>query len=405
MPKPKLNLLLTLLVFLGFVSIGLPDGLTGVAWPAMRGYFGLPLDALGGLLVSYTAGYLVASFGSGRLLARLSVGAVLALSCLATGLSLLGYASVGHWWLIIALGTLAGLGAGAIDAGLNTYAATHFTARMVNWLHAFYGVGALSGPLLMTRLLAAGFQWQWGYALVGGGQLALAACFGLTLRRWNEEQRVDEASTSEPVSVATNASTLRLPVVWLSIAIFFVYTGIEAVTGAWAFSLLTEARGVSLMIAGTWVSLYWGALTVGRILSAMLADRWPVCWLLRGCIAGQAAGALLLWFNLCQLSSLLGLVLLGLASAPIFPTLIASTPSRIAQNHLANTVGFQIAAAVLGQSLLPALVGVLARHLSLEVVAPAVLAAAALLYVLHEALNIQQRKAMRVGDGTHFTSL
>jgi MFS family permease len=117
--------LLTLLVFLGFVGIGLPDGLIGVAWPSMRSDFGLPLDALGGLLVSYTAGYLASSFGSGWMLARVSVGALLALSCLATGVSLLGYAGAGHWWMVVALGALAGLGAGAIDAGLNTYAATH----------------------------------------------------------------------------------------------------------------------------------------------------------------------------------------------------------------------------------------------------------------------------------------
>src|SRR5262245_410856 len=172
MLKRKLNPLFTLLTFLGFVSIGLPDGLTGVAWPSMRGYFGLPIDALGGLLMSYTVGYLVSSFGSGRTLARIGVGALLALSCLATGLSLFGYASASRWWMVVAFGALSGLGAGAIDAGLNTYAAMNFSARMVNWLHAFYGVGALSGPLLMTHTLRSELPWQWGYVIVGGGQLA-----------------------------------------------------------------------------------------------------------------------------------------------------------------------------------------------------------------------------------------
>src|SRR5262245_48900808 len=234
--KNRLNLLLIALVFLGFVSIGLPDGLTGVAWPSMRGFFGLPIDALGGLLVSYTAGYLVSSFGSGRMLARVSVGALLALSCLATGVSLLGYAGANRWWTVVAFGALAGLGAGAIDAGLNTYAATHFSARMVNWLHAFYGIGALSGPLLMTRVLHSGLPWQWGYAIVGGGQLTLAICFGLTLRQWNGDNRVDNTSLSERVIVASSVSTLRLPVVWFSTAIFFVYTGIEAAAGAWVYS-------------------------------------------------------------------------------------------------------------------------------------------------------------------------
>jgi fucose permease len=394
MLKHKLSLLITLLTFLGFVSIGLPDGLTGVAWPSMRDYFGLPIDALGGLLVSYTAGYLVSSFGSERMLARVSVGALLALSCLATGVSLFGYAGASRWWMVVAFGGLAGLGAGAIDAGLNTYAATHFSARMVNWLHAFYGVGALSGPLLMTRALRSGLPWQWGYAIVGGGQLALAACFALTLRRWNGAYQFDGASSPEPVVAASNVSTLRLPVVWFSAAVFFVYTGIEAAAGAWAYSLLTESRAIPMMTAGTWVSVYWGALTVGRIVSATIAGRAPAPMLLRCCIAGQAAGALLVWLDLSASSSFLGLALIGLASAPIFPTMIASTPDRIPRNHLANAVGFQIAA-VLGQSLLPALVGVMARRLGLEVVAPALLLAAALLYSLHEAMTTTRARALR----------
>jgi fucose permease len=396
MPKHKLNLLLTLLVFLGFISIGLPDGLTGVAWPSMRGHFGLPLDALGGLLVSYTAGYLFSSFSSGRLLAQLSVGALLALSCSATGVSLLGYAGASHWWILVTFGALAGLGAGAIDAGLNTYAATHFSVRMVSWLHAFYGVGALTGPLLMTHALRLGHPWQWGYAVVGGGQLALAVCFGLTLRRWNGDHRVD-ASSPEPVVAASNARTPRLPVVWFGIAIFFVYTGIEAAAGAWAYSLLTEARAIPMMTAGKWVSVYWGALTVGRICSAMFGGRAPVGMLLRCCIAGQAAGALLIWINLSRWSDFLGLALIGLASAPIFPSLIASTPDRIHRNHLANAVGFQIAAAVMGQSLLPALVGVMARRWGLEVIAPALMAAALLLFWLHEAMTANQAKTLRSG--------
>ena len=381
--KPFSALLLFALVFLGFISIGLPDGLLGVAWPSMRVFFRLPIDALGGLLVMYTAGYLVSSFSSGWMLARMSVGALLALSCLATGISLIGYATTGHWWMVVALGALAGLGAGAIDAGLNTYAATHFSIRMVNWLHAFYGIGALSGPLLMTGVLDSGHPWQVGYAIVGGGQLALAASFVLTLRRWNGEHRAEAAPKAE---TAPSFSTLRQPVVGFSAAIFFVYTGIEAAAGAWAFSLLTESRAVPMLTAGTWVSIYWAMLTLGRIASAMIAGRISSLSLLRCCIAGQATGALLVWLNFSASTSFGGLALMGLASAPIFPTLIASTPDRIASAHLANAVGFQIAAAVLGQSLLPSLVGVLARQVGLEVISPALFVAALLLYCLHEAL-------------------
>ncbi|HWQ36558.1 MAG TPA: MFS transporter [Blastocatellia bacterium] len=385
----KTGLLLIGLAYLGFVSIGLPDGLNGVAWPSIRADFGLPIDALGALLVMTTSGYLVSSFSSGRLLSHMGVGTLLALSCAATAASLLGYALAPAWWVMLAFGVLAGLGAGAIDAGLNTYAATHFSARMVNWLHAWYGIGALSGPLLMTGLLERGHRWQAGCALVGLAQMALALCFGLTRRRWSNDDAVvaprEAAEAARAVSIFT---TLRLPVMWVSVAIFFVYTGLEAAAGAWAYSLLTQARAVPMMVAGAWVSMYWGGLTAGRIVSALMAGRVPVRAWLRGCIIGQVVGAALLWADFSGLSSFLGLALIGVASGPVFPSLIATTPARLGERHTANGVGFQIAAAVLGQSLLPALAGVLARQFGLEIIGPALLAAAVALLALHEALPV-----------------
>src|SRR2546425_3676902 len=146
--------------------------------------FHLPLDALGTLLVMFTTGYLLSSCSSGRILARINVGSLLTLSCLATAASLLGYALTPRWGLMVALGVLSGLGAGAIDAGVNTYAATRYSTRMVNWLHACYGIGATRGPVIMTGVLAAGLPWQWGYGMVGLGQLVLALCFGLTRSWW-----------------------------------------------------------------------------------------------------------------------------------------------------------------------------------------------------------------------------
>src|ERR1041385_7835888 len=165
--KHKSSFLLIALAWLSFISLGLPDGLNGVAWPSIRADFHLPLDALGALLMMFTVDYLASSFSSGPLLARISVGTLLALSCLATAVSLIGYALAPAWWVMVALGMLAGLGAGAIDAGLNTFAATQFSARMVNWLHACYGVGAAGGPAIMTSVLAANHPWQQGYAVVG----------------------------------------------------------------------------------------------------------------------------------------------------------------------------------------------------------------------------------------------
>jgi fucose permease len=389
------GLLLTGLAYVGFISLGLPDGLNGVAWPSIRASFHLPLDALGTLLVVYTVGYLLSSFHSGRLLTRMNVGMLLALSCLATGTSLAGYALAPEWWVLVTFGMLAGLGAGAIDAGLNTFAATHFSARTVSWLHACYGLGATSGPALMTCVLSAGRPWRWGYALVGFGQLALAVCFSLTRRQWSNGSAAQDASTPEPVRAASNISTLRLPVVWLSIAVFFVYTGIEAAAGAWAYSLFTEARAVPAGTAGMWVSAYWGTFTVGRLVSGLMAGFTSTPRLLRLCLIGIALGAAMIWLNFASLLSFLGLALMGLSSAPIFPSLIAATPERLGRAHTANGVGFQIAAAVLGQSLLPGLVGLLAGRLGLEVAGPALLAAALLLLALFEALMGTSPKVVR----------
>jgi fucose permease len=373
------------LAYLGFISIGLPDGLLGVAWPSIRAYFQLPLDALGPLLVVFTTGYVLSSFSSGRILSRINVGTLLALSCLMTAVSLLGYALTPFWRLMVALASLAGVGAGAIDAGVNAYAATHHSARTLSWLHACYGVGAASGPMLMTAVIGANLSWQWGYGLVGVGQLALAMCFGLTYRHWPAPQSPPTTTGHHTIS---SVQTLRLPAAWLSIAAFFVYTGVEAAVGAWTYSLLTEARAVPMHTAGLWVSIYWGSLTVGRLLCGLVVNHMPIDRLLRLCIIGVGLGTALIWSNITSSLSFLGLAVVGLAAGPIFPSLIATTPQRLGMAHTANGVGFQIAAAALGQSLLPAFVGVLAHRMSLEIVGPFLFVAAILLFIVHTLLIV-----------------
>lgn len=376
-------LLLTGLAYLAFVSLGLPDGLLGVAWPSIRATFRLPVDALGMLLVFSTAGYLAASAGSGWVLARMGIGTLLALSCLLTAGSLLGYALTSAWGLMVGLGLFVGLGAGAIDAGINTWAARHFSTRMVNWLHASFGLGATAGPALMTSILMAGQGWQRGYGLVGLWQLALALLFGLTRRWWTDPFPTPQAVPAPPM--ATARSTLRLPAAWLGIAVFFVYPGLESATGTWAFSLLTE-RGVPMGTAGLWVSVYWGALTAGRVLSGFVLGFLAADRLLRLCIAGMGAGAALLWLQPTPALGFLGLGLIGFGAAPVFPTLIATTPARLGETHTANAVGFQVAASVLGYAALPSLVGVLSRHFSLEVIGPSLLVTAGVLLALFEVL-------------------
>lgn len=378
------GLLLLSLAYVGFVSLGLPDGLLSIAWPSIRTSFHLPLNALGPLLVLFTTGYLLSSFSSGRLLARLNVGTLLALSCLATAVSLLGYALAPRWEVMVAFGGLAGLGAGAIDAGLNTYVATHYNARTLNWLHACYGIGAASGPVIMAHVMDANLSWQWGYGLVGVGQLGLAGCLSVTRQQWS--QPPSRSTVAKRPQMASSLHTLQLPMVWLSVTAFFMYTGLEAATGIWVYSLFTEARAIPDMTAGMWVSAYWGGLTLGRLASGIIIGFVSVPLLLRLCIIGMALGATLIWLDFTVLLSALGLLVIGVSAAPVFPLLIATTPERLGAAHTANGIGFQVAAAVLGQALLPSLIGVLAHVLGLEIVGPVLLTAALLLLVIYEAL-------------------
>jgi len=380
----KYSPFLIALAYLSFVSLGLPDGLNGVAWPSIRSYFHLPIDALGSLLVMFTAGYLVSSFMSGRILAHLGLGSLLALSCFGTSAGLFGYALAPAWWVMVMLGGLSGLGAGAIDAGLNTFAASHFSARMVNWLHACYGVGAATGPIIMTSVLGSGRVWQSGYAIVAAWQLLLALCFASTVRLWPKQRTDFHPAAATRIS---NTRTLRLPVVWISIAVFFLYTGIESAAGTWSYTLFTQSRAVTMMTAGFWVSVYWVALTIGRLLAGIAAGFVAANTMLRVCVAGMAIGALAIWLNVGNAVSFFGLGILGLASAPVFPSLIATTPLRLGSEHVGNGVGFQIAAAVLGQSLLPALIGVLAGKFGLESIGPGLFVVVVMLAALVQLLT------------------
>jgi fucose permease len=364
----RASLALLALAYLGFLSLGLPDGLLGVAWPEMRAHFALPQGALGALLVTATAGYVSSSFAAGWLLRRMRVGGLLAASCLATAVSLLGYASAPAWAGVVAWGALAGLGAGAIDAGINAHVASHHGARTVHWLHACYGVGAAAGPALMSAVLSRGLGWERGYVIVAGAQLALAVAFASTSGRW------PSAAPMEPGSPAAGSetlrATLRLPAVRWAAAAFFVYTGLEAAVGAWSYSLLSVARGFAMPVAAFWVSAFWMGLTGGRVLAGWVAGRVRPESLLRSALAALAVGTALVWLAPVRGAELAGLGLIGLACGPIFPTLIATTPRRVGAAHAANAVGVQIASAALGQSLLPALLGVLAGAAGLEVVGP-----------------------------------
>lgn len=376
---------LALLAFVAFIALGMPDGLLGVAWPSIRGTFGIPLDALGMLITAATAGYLTSSFLNGPLIARWGVGRVLAASCTLTGAALIGYTLVPEWWLMVLLGIVAGLGAGAIDAGLNTYVAAHFGAGLMQWLHASYGIGVTLGPIIMTFALTTLNAWQPGYRIVGGFQITLAVCFALTLALWNSGGRA--AGSDEPKRLTDYqtplSQTLRQPRAWLSVTLFFLYVGAEVSLGVWTYSLLTEARGIDPAAAGLWAGSYWATFTIGRVVAGILIRRTGIHTLIFGGLAGALLGAVLLAWNPAEAVSLLAVALIGFAIAPIFPALTSGTSRRVGDQHAANTIGMQMAATGLGTAIIPSLMGVLARQISLEVVPLGMIAVFAALLALY----------------------
>ncbi|MBY0526686.1 MAG: MFS transporter [Gemmataceae bacterium] len=373
--------LLLLLAYVGFVSLGLPDAVSGVAWPSVRDTFGLPQSGLGLILIGAGCGYFLSSFFTGRLLGMLGIGSLLAASSGLVAVSSFGFSIAPFWLAFLACTLLHGLGSGAIDAGLNGYAAHHLSARHMNWLHACYCLGAMLGPLVMTTALAGGHSWRVGYAAIGGTLLLLAMLFTWTRRRWNRPAMPGEGS--ESVSMA---AALKHPLVWLQMTVFFLYTGLEVTVGQWTFTLLTEARHVDAEWAGVGVSVYWGSIGVGRVLFGFVAERVGLDRLLRLCLLAALAGSALLASRSSGLLPFAGLALIGLALAPVYPCLMMRTPQRLGTGHSAHAIGFQVSAAMLGAALVPGCVGLIADEYGLEMVSPAAVALAGSLWLLHEAL-------------------
>ncbi|PKN98761.1 MAG: MFS transporter [Chloroflexi bacterium HGW-Chloroflexi-4] len=368
--KPSVKIGLILLAYIAFIALGMPDGLLGVGWPSMRAGFQVPLDALGFFMVASTVGYLSASFASGYLLRKMGVGGLLAASCGLTGLTLLTYTFVPAWWMMALLGLFGGLGAGAIDAGLNTYVAANFTEGLMQWLHASYGIGVTLGPILMTFGLASLNSWHFGYRLVAIFQIVLAITFFVTMKMWGAKTTQNDSKEEKNITEYKTSykETLQQPEVWLSMLLFVLYVGAEMGLGAWAYTFLTESRGIATKTAGFWAGSFYALFTIGRILAGLYAKRLGVNkTILIGTLLA-IIGAVLLWWNPVSIVSLIGVVVIGFAIAPIFPALMSGTSGRVSPKFAANTIGFQMMSAGIGGAILPTLMGILARRISLETI-------------------------------------
>jgi fucose permease len=393
-PGTQPRTLLLVIAYLGFISLGLPDTVAGVAWPSIRETFELSQSSFGLVFIALGCGYCSSSFLGGTLSSALGIGKLLTFSSALVVTAMFVHSLAGAWPILVASAVIWGLGSGAIDAGLNTYVSKHFSARHMNWLHACYSLGATIGPLLMTGTIVRAGSWRAGYAVVGCILLTMTGTFLWTRRLWDDPVHVDRKQSPANVRIR---DVLRVPLVWLQVAAFFVYTGLEFTVGQWCFTVLTESRGVPSRTAGILVGCYFGAIGVGRLLLGAIVDHVGPDRLVRFSTFLTVIGTIMYASVPEGLVSQASLVLIGLGLAPVFPCMMARTPARLSDGHASHAIGFQVSAATLGAATIPAVAGLLAESWDLQAVAWFSVVLAAILFLVHEfILRMTQTKTGHV---------
>lgn len=343
--------LLLVIIYIAFISLGLPDSMLGAAWPVMQAELGLPLAGAGLVSMIVSGCTIISSLFSGFLIRRLGTGKLMLISVLMTALALLGYSySQTYIWLCLIAVPL-GLGAGAVDAALNDFVARNFAARHMSWLHSFWGVGATTGPLIMAFMLKHTGLWQMGYRTIAIIQFVLVAILALSMPLW---QRYPAPPTPEATVSSGKKKGIRgmAP----NLVAFFAYCAVEASTGLWAASFLVEQRGLSRVLAAGGASAYYLGITLGRFLNGFLSSHFEAKSLIRGGQTMILLGVVLMFLPLPVLS-LAGLMIIGLGCAPVYPTLLHETPRRFGAENSANLMGLQMATAYCGLTLMPPLLG------------------------------------------------
>lgn len=388
--------LLLAIIYIAFISLGLPDSLVGAGWPVMHADLGVPLAAAGILTMIIAAGTIVSSLLSERVTHRLGVGLVTAISVGMTAAALIGFSLSGEFWMLCLWAVPYGLGAGAVDAALNNYVALHYASRHMNWLHSCWGVGAAISPFIMSYAIGSGLGWPAAYQAVGVIQIVLTAGLLLSLPLWTRVNPVappdpDDAARDEPAAPGGPVPlrvALRIPGVLLILGAFFAYCAGESTAMIWASTYLVTDRGVDAAAAAAFGALFLIGITAGRFLAGFFADRVGDRALIRGGFLTVVVGVVLVALPLdTPLAALIGLVLAGLGSGPIYPAIIHSTPGNFGRRNSQAIIGVQMAAAYTGSTLAPPVFGAISSATGFGIFPLYLALFAALGLVLSELLN------------------
>jgi fucose permease len=355
------SVLLLIIIYLSFISLGLPDSMHGSAWPSMYEGLNVPLYYAGYLFMIMAIGTVISSLYCGRIIRKFGTGIVTGVSVFMTALSLLGFSFSSGYWMLCLWSIPLGLGGGAVDAALNNYVAVHFKARHMNWLHCFWGVGASTGPIVMSYFLINRNNWSMGYRTIGLLQLALAILIFLTLFLWekNKLQSADENSRHDSLQFK---HLIRTSGVKQVLAAFFCYCSLEGTVGLWGSSFLVIDRGIAPEIAAKWISLFFIGITSGRFISGFLSIKLNNRLMIRlgQCLIACGIAAIALPFDFLLRPALF---IIGFGCAPIYPSLIHETPKNFGVVKSQSIIGLQMASAYIGVTFMPPLFGWLASRI------------------------------------------
>nr|WP_317282471.1 MFS transporter [uncultured Sellimonas sp.] len=379
--------LLLAIIYLAFISLGLPDSLLGSAWPSMYPEFGVPVSYAGIISMIIAGGTIVSSLQSDRLTRKLGTGKVTAISVAMTAAALFGFSFTNSFWVLCIWAIPYGLGAGSVDAALNNYVALHYKSSHMSWLHCMWGVGATIGPYLMGYALSGGNGWNSGYRYIGIIQIVLTAILFFSLPLWKERKAVSAESGAMEHQVLNLKQIVGIPGAKEVMVCFFCYCALEQTTILWASSYLTLAKGVSAETAAGFASVFFIGITAGRGISGFITMRLNDTQMIRLGQTLTAIGVAIMLLPGTEKMTLTGLALIGLGCAPVYPSIIHSTPDHFGADKSQAVIGVQMASAYVGSCFMPPLFGLIANHITVRLLPVYLLILLLLMVAMHERLN------------------
>lgn len=380
---------LLIIIYISFISLGLPDSLLGSAWPSMYPSMGVPISYAGIVSMIIAGGTIISSLFSDKVIRKFGTGLVTCISVLMTAAALLGFSISNKFFELCLFAIPLGLGAGSVDAALNNFVALKYKAKHMSWLHCFWGVGAMTGPIIMSYCLERGAIFQLGYRIVAIIQFSLVFILVITLPFWKKAVPVNNAqlNSEQEHKVISKKELLKMPGAKPALIAFFCYCSIEGTTGLWGSSFAVMTQGIQAETAAKWASLFYFGITFGRFLSGFITLKLSNRQMIRLGEALIAAGIIFIMLPLGQVTSLIGFIMTGIGCAPIYPSMLHETPKNFGAEYSQSIMGVQMACAYIGSTFMPPLFGILASHIGYSLLPFYTGSILVLMFIMVEMLN------------------